>query len=105
MFLCLELNPARNRVEKRARPSQSVGDPSEVTFQGHQPQLLPTPPARPQPELPATTTAGSDIGTYNNNRLRSLSDEDRLWILQNAFRPKEEYGEKCSMHGYPGCVF
>ena len=44
-------------------------------------------------------TAGSDIGTYNNDRLRSLSDEDRLWLLQNAFRPDvtiHKKSKKCS---------
>ena len=44
----------------------------------------------------------NDVGTYSNDRLCKLSDEERLWLLSNAFRPgssykypaKEEYGKK-----------
>ena len=99
-------------VEKRARPSQSVSDPSESS--GDQPHPLPSLPERPQQLLhqphPSETPqvqlefVRSDVGTYSNDRLRGLLDEDRLWLLQNACRPdanykypqKEEYGKKRS---------
>ena len=46
----------------------------------------------------------NDIGTYSRRDVSKMSDNDRLWLLDNAFRPevtychphKEEYGKKHS---------
>ena len=46
----------------------------------------------------------NDIGTYSTRDVSKMSDNDRLWLLDNAFRPevtyryphKEEYGKKRS---------
>ena len=55
----------------------------------------------------------NDIGTYSRRDVSKMSDKDRLWLLDNAFRAevtychphKEEYGKKHSselmnFHGY-----
>ena len=96
-------------LEKRARPDS---DPSGAAVHGVQPQLpqspLPESPQQllkpPQPSEPPSSFVRNDVGTYDNDTLRGLSDEDRLWLLQNAFRPdakyrypqREEYGKKRS---------
>ena len=58
------------------------------------------------PRLPASQVSPvlvrNDLGTYSNDRLLRLPDEERLWLLSNAFRPgssykypaKDEYGKK-----------
>ena len=100
--------------EKRARPNQSASDPSTAGaafLSGGSDQPQPPQPQqllqRPQPSEPVQVPSAfvrSDVGTYSNDRLRGLSDEDRLWLLQNACRPdanykypqKEEYSKKRS---------
>ena len=102
-------------ADKRARPSHSDIDPSGAAVHSVQPQLpqppLPESPQQllqpPQPSEPLQVPSSfvrNDVGTYDSDTLRCLSDDDRLWLLQNAFRPdahyrypqKEEYGKKRS---------
>ena len=60
----------------------------------------------------------NDIGTYSRLDVQRMSDDDRLWLLHNAFRPevtykypqREEYGNKRSfqstwLHEFPWLCF
>ena len=73
-------------------PSLDLPQSSEVTVES--------------PETPASQVSPvfvrNDLGTYNNDRLLRLPDEERLWLLNNALLPgsshkypaKDEYGKK-----------
>ena len=86
-----------------SEPQQLLQQP-----QPSEPQQLLQPPQQflqlPQPSEPLQKFVRNDLGIYSSDRLRRLSDEDRLWLLHNAFRPdayhkhpqKEEYGKKRS---------
>ena len=86
--------------EKRARQSASdtgsgsteSPQPSEV-FQPEQPQSpQPQMSSEPQQSLQVPSKfVRIDVGTYSSDRLRRLSDEDRFWLLRNAFRPDISY--------------
>ena len=110
-FVPLSQGPA----DKRARPVNSDLPESPGTIHSDQPQPGPSAlSARPQqlPQQPQSSETPQvpsgfvriDVGTYSKHRLRGLLDEDRFWLLQNAFRPdanyryplKEEYGKKRS---------
>ena len=60
------------------------------------------------PESMSSKVRG-DIGTYSDDDIRKLTDQERYWLLQNAFRPhssypfpsQDEYGKKRSFqHGW-----
>ena len=86
--------------EKRARLGTGSGStdspqPSEVFQpeqpQSPQPQRSPEPQQSPEPLQVPSKFVRIDVGTYSSDRLRRLSDEDRFWLLHNAFRPDISY--------------
>ena len=98
---------SQGSVEKRAKHSDSGTDPPQQSEDLPQsPQSMPPEPQQllqsPEPLQIPSKFVRNDVGTYSSDRLRRLSDEDRLWLLHNAFRPcncfkyptKEEYGKK-----------
>lgn len=78
--------------------SEPVATPSE-------PQQSPL--RRPQPPETPHQLIRNDPGTCNSLTLMHLSDDDRLWLFKNAFRPdssykyphREEYGKKRTFQG------
>ena len=101
---------SQGSVEKRAKYSDSGTDPPQPSEDQPElpqsPQSMPPEPQQllqsPEPLQVPSKFVRNDVGTYSSDRLRRLSDEDRLWLLCNAFLPyssfkyptKEEYGKK-----------
>ena len=82
----------RHSVDTRSADSPQ---PSEA-FQLEQPQLpqlrrSSEPQQSPESLQVTSKFVRNDIGTYSSDRLRRLSDDDRFWLLQNAFRPDNLY--------------
>lgn len=84
---------------KRPRLSLEGSDSAESSQadlpSDHEPQSLPPEPQQ-SPLAPACPEASqvavfvrNDPGTYTSQNLVSLTDEDRLWLLRNAFRPDD----------------
>lgn len=106
-------------LDKRPRLSLAGSDsaessqaelPSEPLSLPPEPQQSPLAFLGPsQPTEPSQVLVRNDPGTYTTQELRSLTDDDRLWLLKNAFRPdssykyphREEYGKSVpfKMHG------
>ena len=50
----------------------------------------------------------NDVGSYDQAKLQGLSNDEKLWLLTNAYRPnsthvfpqKEEYGKKPSFQHF-----
>ena len=91
-------------VPSSAHSPSSSEDSANKRQKVSQPETSSTTPARPH-ELPQRPpVVRNDLGTYTSESLRLLSDEERLWLFHNAFRPdsahdfpaKEEYGKKRS---------
>ena len=94
-FVRLPASSSSQSTEKRAKTSHHSEEPS--------PQLQP--PKSPQvPQSTSTTFSRNDLGTYSVDKVKGLSDEERLWLIRNSCRPdtsykypqKEEYGKKRS---------
>ena len=55
----------------------------------------------PQPSEPLQKFARNDLGTYSSNRLRRLSNEDRLWLLQSIHKKRSMARNVAfNMHGW-----
>ena len=92
---------SQSSQEKRARHSDSDTGPTDPpqpseAFQPEQPQspqprMSPQPQQSPEPLQVPSRFVRNDVGTYGSDRPRRLSDEDRFWLLHNAFRPDNSY--------------
>lgn len=99
-------------TDKRPRLSLADSESSQLELPSEPLSLPPEPQQSPQAlAYPGTHSAAeppqvfvrNDLGTYTSQNLISLADVDRLWLLQNAFRPsddsykyphRQEYGKK-----------
>ena len=108
--------PCQQSSEKRVRHTHDRASIDSDSAQGHQPASM----MSSQPELGGSGSTSvfadaesfqnfpsrppfvrHDIGTYSRQDMARLCDGDRLWLLENAFRPdatfkypqREEYGK------------
>ena len=70
---------SQGSVEKRAKHSDSGTDPPQPS------EDQPEPLQSPEPLQVPSKFVRNDVGTYSSDRLRRLSDEDRLWLFAMLF--------------------
>ena len=109
---------SHSSAEKRAKNNHSSSPSEEPSPSGierepsaYSPPRVEVQPQEPlQPQVPQTQSkispslSRNDLGTYSTDELKSLSDEERLWLIRNTCRPdpsykyphKLEYGKKRS---------
>ena len=92
---------SQSRAEKRAKTSHDSEEPSPSGIE--QPPSADSPPQIQPPESPQVpqTQSGAakptpsvnrnDLGTYSRDKLKSLSDEEKLWLIRNPCKPDMSY--------------
>ena len=81
-FVRLPASSSSQSTEKRAKSSHHSEKPSPDS-----PSQL-QPPKSPQiPQSTSTTFSRNDLGTYSVDKVKGLSDEERLWLIRNPCRP------------------
>ena len=82
-------------VEKRAKTSHH-STPAKESLPSNSGELSGAPPQSQPPQVTSQSdvvqpTRRNDLGAYSSDQLRSLSDEEKLWLLRNACRPDTCY--------------